>query len=150
MGGVTLRRASSADAKLLYTWRNDPATRGNSLCHAPVLWETHLQWLETCLADSTRALYVAESSGEAVGTVRSDFDGKVYELSWTVAPDWRGRGLGLGMVRALIATLPLKSHYQAVVLHGNEASHRIALTLAMKVAERSDAGVVYRGRRTAS
>ena len=148
MDEIQLRRATAGDARLLYDWRNDPATRDNSLSHEPVAWEAHLKWLGRCLTDSSRALYVAETSGNVVGTVRSDFDGKSYELSWTVAPEQRGKGLGLGMVRALIATLPVEAYYQATVLRGNEASHRIAQAVGMKVVECSGSGIRYCGGRS--
>ena len=150
MDEIKLRRATVGDAKRLYDWRNDSATRDNSLSHEPVGWEPHLKWLERCLADPCRALYIAEITGAVVGTVRADFDGREYELSWTVAPEQRGKGLGLGMVRALIDTLPADACYQATVLQGNEASHRIAQAVGMQVAEGSGSGIRYYGGRVLS
>ena len=149
MDPILLRRATLEDAKILLDWRNDSATRQNSLCHAPVVWEKHLQWLQKCLDDPNRALYIAETDGIAVGTVRADFDGKIHELSWTVAPNQRGKGVGLQLVQSLIATLPFGSQYQAVVLTQNEASHRIALALGMQIANDFGSHVLYCGRREA-
>lgn len=144
---IKLRRAILDDAKMLFDWRNDPATRANSLQSESLDWEKHLSWLAACLENPERALYIAEVGGSSCGTVRADKAGSEYELSWTVAPEYRGKGLGKRMVAALIATLPADAYYQAVVLTDNAASHQIAKRLGMEVIELENGVVTYQGRR---
>lgn len=63
----------------------------------PVEWDSHVAWLAARLAKPTPDLYVAEFMGHAIGTFRIDGN----EISYTVAPDARGQGLGLAMLRAV-------------------------------------------------
>jgi len=65
--------------------------------------EEHARWLRGILASPKRKIFIAELNGSPVGTVRYDLDGADYELSWTVAPECRGRGVGKSIVRALMA-----------------------------------------------
>jgi RimJ/RimL family protein N-acetyltransferase len=119
-----LRSASVADAARLYQWRMDPATRAASLNTAPIEFEGHHSWLVDSLADPDRQIYVAEHVGVPVGTVRADRRDDVWHLSWTVAPEFRGRRFGSRMVRLLVASI--SGPIEAVVRSGNVASIRIA------------------------
>lgn len=92
--GVSARRARPADAPLLLAWRNDPATRAASRSTSEVDPAEHEAWLRQVLADPGRMLLVVEERGEPVGTVRFDREQPgLWEVSVTVAPAVRGRGL---------------------------------------------------------
>ncbi len=104
---MNFRPATIEDARMLFDWRNDQQTRANSLTTDEVVWESHLQWLEKSLKNPHRKILIAEKDGVAIGTVRADgllgnpaSDGGTVELSWTVAPSERGKGLGREMVVA--------------------------------------------------
>lgn len=100
-GEVTVRAATLGDAELLWQWRNDPATRENSRSHEPVPLESHLAWLQASLAREDRQLLVGEVAGGPVGTVRWDLEtAGEWEVSITVAPDSRGRGIAAGLLAA--------------------------------------------------
>jgi RimJ/RimL family protein N-acetyltransferase len=60
----------------------------------------HRTWLRRVLADPDRRLLVAEHAGTPVGTVRFDRDGDAWEVSITVAPAARGRGLAVPVLLA--------------------------------------------------
>ncbi|MEZ5776597.1 MAG: GNAT family N-acetyltransferase [Hyphomicrobiaceae bacterium] len=140
---VTLRPAGLEDARLLLEWRNDPVTRSASHNGAPVGRAEHEAWLARSLADPGRRLYVAETAGEPVGTVRADRDGEAWELSWTVAPGARGRGLGTAMVVALARLLdgPVRAEVKA----GNRSSARIAEAAGMVLVRTVDGVEHYAG-----
>ena len=101
---VILRPATMADAEQLLRWRNDSETRTQSLSQAEVPLVDHLNWLSATLArPATSRLYIAEENGCAVGTGRLDLDESMAELSLTVAPEHRGRGLARQIIHLLIA-----------------------------------------------
>ncbi|WP_254409655.1 GNAT family N-acetyltransferase [Streptomyces sp. AC495_CC817] len=98
-----MRAASPDDAEMLLTWRNDPATRSASLQSEEVPLAVHLRWLEGVLSDQSRTLLVGELDGEPVGTVRfdaQDVSAQDAEVSITVAPAHRGRGLSRPLLDA--------------------------------------------------
>jgi RimJ/RimL family protein N-acetyltransferase len=123
---LRLRPATVADAALLLEWRNDEATRQASHNTGVVTPEDHARWLDALLRDPSRRLFIAEVNGDPVGSVRADRDpdGACHELSWTVAPSARGRGLGIPMVRRLLAEVT--GPVRAEVKPGNLASVRMA------------------------
>lgn len=126
---MTLRSAGLEDADLLLAWRNDPLTRSSSRNTQPVTQAEHLEWLRRTLGDRNRKLFIAEEDGVPVGTVRADYDGKVHELSWTVAPHARGRAVGRRMVLAVAQSIdgPLRAQIKVA----NRASSRIAESAGM-------------------
>jgi len=121
---VTLRPASAADAALLLRWRNDPQTREASHNSSPVNAAEHQRWLQSRLDDPACLLMVAEHKGIPVGTARADRRDDCWELSWTVAPAARGKGLAKQMV-ALLAN-GISEPVRAEIKAGNAASMRIA------------------------
>lgn len=100
-----VRAATEADAHLLLAWRNDEQTmawsRGGAVGPAE-----HRAWLARVLADPDRRLLMAEQENRPVGTVRFDrATGTGWEVSVTVAPAHRGRGLAARILAAGEATL---------------------------------------------
>lgn len=91
---LRLRPAGASDARLLWTWANDPSVRAVSWSQAPIPWDGHVAWLDRRLADPDTTLWIAEAGGAPVGTVRCDRKGATAVVSVTVAPEARGQGLG--------------------------------------------------------
>jgi pseudaminic acid synthase len=99
---VALRRATRDDAARLLAWRNDPETRARSLSPAEVTPAQHEAFLARSLDAADRWLLVAEAGGAPVGVVRLDVDGPAsMEVSITVAPEARGQGYSVAMLRAV-------------------------------------------------
>lgn len=97
---VTLRPATTDDARALLDWRNDPDTRANSWTTAGVSAAEHAKWLEGVLGSATRKLFIAELDGKAIGQVRLDGEGHgLAEISITIAPESRGKGLSPWVLR---------------------------------------------------
>jgi RimJ/RimL family protein N-acetyltransferase len=90
-----MRPANIDDARILFEWRNDPLTRQMSKNSDLVEWEEHVAWLGRRLSLSEPHLYVAEDAGCAVGTIR--IDGR--SISYTTAPEIRGRGYATAMLK---------------------------------------------------
>jgi len=121
---VTLREATFDDAARLLAWRNDPATRAASLVPDVVGLEEHQSWLKKTLASGARTLWIGESDGQPVGTARLDITPDRQELSWTIAPEARGKGLGKALVHAALAQT--RGPVRARIRPENKASQAIA------------------------
>ncbi len=121
---IILRPASVEDAALLFELRNDPLTRSASLNPKKVEKNEHYKWLDNLMEDRHRNLYIAESEGKPVGTVRSDYKDGAYELSWTVAPFARKKGVGKLMVSTLADRI--EQPIFARIKEGNASSIHIA------------------------
>lgn len=128
---LVLRPVTIKDAELLFTWRNDPQTRAASHNQDQINYDAHLEWLEKSLLDANRKLYLAEDEQTPVGIVRADWQKGAYHLSWTVAPESRGRGIGKKMVSLFVQEL--NSPICAEVKTGNLASQRIARFVGMNL-----------------
>ena len=124
MGKIELRRATWADGERLLSWRNDGATRRASRNTELVAPADHLDWLARVLSHAGHRLYLAEEDGSPVATVRAHRREAGWELSWTVAPEARGRGVAKAAVAALAQRIadPL----YAEVKPDNPASARVA------------------------
>ncbi len=93
-GDLRARPAAEEDAFVLLRWRNDPAVRAVSRSTGLVAWRDHLTWLRAVLGDVNRTLVVVTAGDRPVGTARFDQNGPAqWEVSITLAPEARGRGL---------------------------------------------------------
>ena len=131
---------------MLLEWRNDPQTRKASHNTDEVWRDEHISWLTKTLNNTNRRLLIAEESGVPIGTIRADYSDGMFELSWTVAPNARGCGMGKIMVALLASqiTEPIRSEVYA----GNEASMRIAEYAGMLYDREEENGLLHY-RRTA-
>lgn len=118
---IQVRPARISDAELLFAWRNDESTRQASINVEPVAWEDHVRWLTASLANRNRRLLIAELEGVPVGTVRID-QGERTEISWTVSPGMRGKGVG----KAIVSRSLPHGEVTARIKHDNVASQKIA------------------------
>lgn len=92
---LTLRGATPADARLLWSWVNDPEVREASFSSAPIPWPEHRRWLAGRLSDPGARIYVAlDAVGEPVGQIRFEGCHDVAELAVSLSREARGRGIG--------------------------------------------------------
>ncbi|WP_215397891.1 GNAT family N-acetyltransferase [Rheinheimera oceanensis] len=121
---VRLRLATLADAERLLHWRNDADTRRFSLNPEQVTELQHRHWLQQSLSNPQRRLYIAEYADQPVGTVRVDSTADSHRISWTLAAEYRGKGLAKAMVKLLVSQLT--GTIVAEILPGNTASVKVA------------------------
>lgn len=121
------RPATLADAELLHCWRNDDGTRRASRSSAEIPWVSHLGWLADSLSRDDRQLLIVNDGADQVGTIRWDFlGGRDWEISITVAPEFRGRGLATSILRAGERGLKAEGTVRlwATIREGNAASRK--------------------------
>jgi RimJ/RimL family protein N-acetyltransferase len=148
MSPPVLRVAEPRDSGDLLAWRNDPVTRANSRNTDTIARDSHEAWLERVLADPDRRLWIAEADGRKLGTVSAARAGPdTVEVSITVAPDQRGRGVGRAMLRACVAETARVWPDRAIVATvrvENAASRRLFERCGFVAAGERDGFVTYR------
>ena len=100
---IRFRRATMHDARLLWTWRNDPTVRSVSLSgDEQIPYDSHCGWLQQRLQQSDCRLMLAlDAQGTACGQVRFDDLGTDAQavISISLARECRSRGLGTAIIR---------------------------------------------------
>lgn len=131
---IFLRGVISQDAEMLLRWRNDFETRRNSINTAAVSPEEHARWMHRVLVGDVHKVSVALDDDIPVGVIRleSDFKEKACDLSFTVAPEHRGRGYGSAIVAQALRGMG-DVRVTAEVKIFNEASRRIFDKLGFRV-----------------
>jgi RimJ/RimL family protein N-acetyltransferase len=120
-----VRHATLADEALLLAWANDPGTRRNSFSPDPISSVTHRQWFYSRLRDIEGCcIYILETeSGVPVGQVRFESDKQVWELHYTVAPEFRGKGVGRPLLNAALQIF--RKEYSGVLILGRVKDENI-------------------------
>jgi UDP-2,4-diacetamido-2,4,6-trideoxy-beta-L-altropyranose hydrolase len=125
-GDLRLRRVQEKDCRQLWDWANDPDVRPVSFATEPISWERHLQWFHSKLHDPNAVLYLAvDSGGIPAGQVRFQIDDTKAAVSISMAPHFRGKGLGavvLGMATMDLFQTTAVTQIDAYVKLNNTAS----------------------------
>ncbi len=141
---IQLREATWEDRHFLLELKNDPTSLSASINSQVVGLDEHEKWLKGVLANKNKHLYIAEVEGESVATVRADLiaPGRV-ELSWSVCPRWRGRGVAKKMVALTVK----RSEHQVVarVKKENKASCAVAEFAGLHLKEELEDGLLVFG-----
>ena len=160
---IVLRKATMDDAKLLFRWKNDPATIANSITKRGVTMEEHMNWLEKVVDNPKRQLYILEINQIPVGQLRLDIDdfekardttvvedikqvtAITAEISYGLASEHRGKGLGKVLLEQaeLIAQVYGFDQLTAEVLPHNLASQKLFKKLGF-VEEQKDNLYIYK------
>jgi UDP-2,4-diacetamido-2,4,6-trideoxy-beta-L-altropyranose hydrolase len=145
---LVARRATDRDELLLLEWANDMATRSNAFSSRRIDPAEHHQWLSSRLSSPDRCrIYILETEhGLPVGQARFDRCEDAWEIDFSVARLFRGRGLGARVLGAGIEAV--RGDLGGALLLGrvkreNRASRRVFESLGFA----SDDGanvVVYR------
>nr|WP_240948835.1 GNAT family N-acetyltransferase [Microbacterium sp. CFH 90308] len=135
-----LRRAEQRDAGRLFAWRNESDTRRWSRNGTPVRWADHVRWLRDSAERADRRLHVAVLH-RPVGTVRFDaVSSDTWEVSVTVAPEARGRGLGGALMDEALPSIAREGARTilAEVRSDNAASRNLFLRAGFRLEQQRD------------
>lgn len=100
-----LREATIEDAEDVLRWRNDPKTRENSFNKEMIDLKSHLSWFEKKLKQKDCLMFIMMDDGQKVGNIRLDVTEGVGEISYMIAPEYRGKGYGRKILILLEAKL---------------------------------------------
>ena len=123
---IYLREVTIDDAELLFKWVNDPDTRSNSFDSHVISWEEHKNWFERMMSDPNQASYILVHEDTPVGQIRFNLSVNIAEISYSIAPQERGKGYGKQIIH--LAIMKIKNEFpnittiQALVKPQNEAS----------------------------
>lgn len=133
---LRLRAADPSDASLIWQWANDPIARANSFHPETIPWEAHLDWYALKLGSNDTRIWVLEYRRVPAGQIRYDrTSSDVAQISFTVAPHYRGRGLGTKLLEmsAEMARFELPAKWiEGITFADNSASNRAFLKAGFK------------------
>jgi spore coat polysaccharide biosynthesis protein SpsF len=123
---IRIREATINDAKILFDWANDRGTRQNSFNSDAIEWNDHILWFTKKLMDSTSSIFILLDNENPAGVVRFEVNENTI-IGVTVAPGYRGRGLGAEIIK-----IACNSYWDnnsedilAYIKKGNVASQRV-------------------------
>lgn len=93
---LELRPSMKEDARMIFEWANQPATRRASFDAAPISWDNHVQWFETRLNDPHTLMFVVMQNGQAIGLIRFQQQANLKEATVSIQLDDSFQGSGLG------------------------------------------------------
>lgn len=121
---LTTRLATQADCDTIFEWANDPLARQFALNPQPIPYENHVKWYTGKMVSEDCILTIFESAGIPAGMVRLDKSEDSWIISYSVAPVFRGLGLGLVFIERILSEYPQLT-YTAIVRQANTASQKV-------------------------
>jgi len=94
-----LREAESEDVELYLHWANQADVRQNAINSEPILPENHRKWFASRLASQSTKLYLGMINHLPVAQLRFDLHEGIWEIDYSVDPDYRNKGIGEMLIR---------------------------------------------------
>lgn len=131
MNEFQLIKATNSDVQLYFNWANDPVVRANSLNSEPIPFENHVNWFTKRVQSETCHLLLLVSSSEKIGQIRLEQEGELWNINYSIALEYRGKGMGKKIVALAMDLFP-EYHFLARVQHTNNASLKVFDSLNFK------------------
>lgn len=102
-----IRHAEVSDEELILRWANDPDTRQNAFSTEFISSENHHKWFHSRIGDHDNfRIYILENeSGIPVGQARFERCDTGWEIDYSVAPEYRNRGIGRILLEKTLSKL---------------------------------------------
>jgi UDP-2,4-diacetamido-2,4,6-trideoxy-beta-L-altropyranose hydrolase len=101
---LTLRRATDADSRALWTLATEPSVRQQSFDPSPIAWETHAAWFERIFSSPAARMWVMAGEAGLAGQIRYEAGADGAEIGISVAPAFRGFGLAARLLASTWAS----------------------------------------------
>ena len=139
---MLIRKATEEDYGIVFEWRNDQLSREMFFETAPISIDEHKSWFVGALKDKMRQIYIGEIDKKPVGITRFDLQKgkKEAEVSITISPSMRGKGLGKELLISSIDYLETQLDIQlfARVKNINIASKSIFESAGFQIYKETD------------
>ena len=146
---LKLRKAQLSDLDLYFCWVNDHDERQNAISVEPINYDEHCAWFVKKVISEDTYLWVLEQDGIPVGQIRFDISRcqKEATISYFVVREYRGKGIGLSLVKmGLELFFKIEKEIlvvNAVVKSTNEVSRKIFDRLDFLVNENKNGFLYY-------
>jgi UDP-2,4-diacetamido-2,4,6-trideoxy-beta-L-altropyranose hydrolase len=136
---LTVRRATTQDCRLIWEWANDPEVRAASFSSDLIPWKSHECWYSAKLRDQNCLFYVGVGpDGNPIGQIRFDVTGFEGEVSLSLAPHSRGKGLGPALI--VQGAEQFFTHSNAHAVHAYIKTDNLVSVIAFEKAGFKNAG----------
>lgn len=98
---LRLRKMQHSDMETVYQWASDRESRRFSYSKTEITWEGHVKWFTDRLTNSSCYYFLVEIDNSPVGQIRFDQsyeDSGTFTISYLIDANWRGKGLGTGVL----------------------------------------------------
>lgn len=119
----SLRKVTDADLAILFEWANDPEVRQNAINQEPIALGSHEIWFKNKLRDEHSKIFVLRKDEQPVGQIRFDFVGDRFMIDYSIAPNFRGLGLGSEILKQGLRLLT-EQRSEKMVLVGAEVDRQ--------------------------
>jgi RimJ/RimL family protein N-acetyltransferase len=147
---LQFRKAHLADLDLYFCWVNDADARQNAITVKQISYDEHCEWFTKKITSNNAHLWVLEHDKIPVGQIRFDIDRSLKEatISYFIAQEYRGKGIGLSVVKMglelFFRTEKSISSVNAVVKSSNEYSRKIFERFNFQINTEKDGFLYYR------
>lgn len=135
-GDLKFVRAQQKDVDILFEWINEDEVRAQSLSTQAITYTEHTNWFAKKLNDKNCYLYIVYKNNKPAGMIRFDIQYEECIISYLVAVEERGKGIGFAIVNKGIKQLETDSDFtgtlKALVKNTNLASLKIFERLGFK------------------
>jgi len=94
-----LRKAVENDARLIFEWANDDEVRNNAINTNKIKWQDHVNWFNKKLQSADTYMFIGFLKNKPVGQIRFDKEKGAYIIDYSIAKEYRGKGLGLFLIK---------------------------------------------------
>ncbi|MDH5543551.1 MAG: GNAT family N-acetyltransferase [Nitrospinota bacterium] len=125
---LDFRKAKEGDCRLLFEWANDPVVRRSSFNSVAIEYDDHVRWFNGKLHDASARLLLFYDDEAPAGLARFEKGEAGIEIHFTVAPEYRGRGVGTEIIQIGVEYCKTEWPGEKLVAHvkdDNEASIKI-------------------------
>jgi len=110
----TVRTANSADLETTFKWANDSRTRKFAFNQDPIPYTDHEHWFTAKINSASCIYYILEYESQAMGSIRFDLKDGIATISYLVAPELHGQGLGTRVMQVGLKSLMTHNLYREI------------------------------------
>jgi UDP-2,4-diacetamido-2,4,6-trideoxy-beta-L-altropyranose hydrolase len=129
---LRIRRATLADMRHVFEWRNDESIRSVSRSSEPISWDEHEVWYRNEVQCDSSVLLIGEVGSVPVGVVRFECGSNAAEVSIYLVPGCSGPARGSRLLRSgeryVRQFKPDVTSLRAVVVGSNSRSEQFFLS----------------------